>query len=217
MRFAEKRMAAALIKPTVGHTFIIQRRSAMQFVTLYLLAIGLAMDAFAVSISNGMCYQGLKKRQMFMISGIFGFFQAFMPLLGYFLGNVFSKAIVAFDHWVAFALLALIGGHMILEAVRDLRHPAEECKVAVCSFRKVLIQGIATSIDALAVGVSLALLPDTNILVAALTIGTVTFLCSFIGVSIGRKAGRFLKGRSEIIGGLILIGIGIKILVEHLL
>jgi len=189
----------------------------MQFFTLLLLAIGLSMDAFAVSVSNGMCYQGLKKKHMLMIAGTFGFFQAFMPFLGYFLGQTFSKAIVSFDHWIAFALLVLIGGHMILEAVKELRFPAQECKVDVCSFKKVFIQGIATSIDALAVGVSLALIPDTNILWASFIIGIVTFLCCIIGVSIGKKAGAFLKGRSEIIGGLILIGIGTKILLEHLL
>jgi len=188
----------------------------MQFITLLLLAIGLSMDAFAVSVTNGMCYQGLKKKHVMMIAGTFGFFQAFMPVLGFFLGQTFSGAIVSFDHWVAFALLFIIGAHMIVEAVRELRHPSNECKVDVCSFKKVFIQGIATSIDALAVGVSLALIPDTDIFWAALIIGIVTFLCSFIGVTIGKKAGAFLKGRSEIIGGLILIGIGVKIVVEHI-
>lgn len=187
----------------------------MQLFTLFLLAIGLSMDAFAVSVSNGMCYTGLKKRHILMIAGTFGFFQAFMPVLGYFLGQAFSQAIVLFDHWVAFGLLALIGGHMIIQAIKDLRNPKEECEIGVCSFKKVLIQGIATSIDALAVGVSLAL-TNTNILSAASIIGLITFICCVIGVSIGKKAGTLLKGRSEIIGGLILIGIGLKILIEHL-
>jgi putative Mn2+ efflux pump MntP len=189
----------------------------MQLLTLFLLALGLSMDAFAVSVSNGLCYQGLQKKHIFAMAGTFGFFQAFMPLVGYFLGQMFRNAIVAFDHWVAFGLLALIGGHMILEAVKEIRHPALSCKTEFCSYKKIFIQGIATSIDALAVGVSLAIIPDTNIWWAAFIIGTTTFLCSLVGVKLGRKAGNFLKGRSEIAGGLILVGIGIKILVEHMM
>lgn len=189
----------------------------MQWFTLLLLAVGLSMDAFAVSVSNGMCYQGIKKKHTFMIAGTFGGFQALMPILGFFLGQTFSRAIVKFDHWVAFGLLFAIGGHMIVEAIQEMRHPKKECSAQVCSFRKILIQGVATSIDALAVGVSLALIPDTSIFLSALFIGAVTFLCSFVGVRIGKSAGRFLQGRAEILGGLILIGIGIKILVEHLI
>jgi len=186
----------------------------MEFITLLLLAFGLSMDAFAVSVSDGMCYLGIKKRHVFMIAGTFGFFQAMMPVLGFFLGQTFSKAIVSFDHWVAFGLLALIGGHMIIEAIKELRNPKDECVTGVCSFKKVLVQGIATSIDALAVGVSLAL-TNANIIWSALTIGVITFMCCIVGVLIGKRAGSILKGRSEIIGGLILIGLGIKILVEH--
>lgn len=187
----------------------------MEQITLILLAIGLSMDAFAVSVSDGMCYQGLKKRQAFLIAGTFGFFQALMPVIGFFLGKTFSHAITTIDHWVAFGLLSLIGGHMLAEAVRDLRNPEKECKIEVCSYKSIFIQGIATSIDALAVGVSLAL-TGTDILFAALVIGLITFLCCIVGVLIGKKAGALLEGKAEIIGGIILIGIGLKILIEHL-
>ncbi len=189
----------------------------MQWFTLLLLAVGLSMDAFAVSVTNGMCYQGLAKKHMLTMAGTFGGFQALMPILGFFLGQTFRQAIVHFDHWVAFGLLFVIGAHMIVEAIREMRHPVRECETQVCSYKKILIQGVATSIDALAVGVSLAMIPDTSIFLSALFIGVVTFLCCLVGVRIGKSAGRFLQGRAEIVGGLILIGIGIKILVEHLL
>ncbi|MHB1484611.1 MAG: manganese efflux pump MntP [Saccharofermentanales bacterium] len=188
----------------------------MELTTLFLLAIGLSMDAFAVSVTNGMCYQGLKKRHAFLIAGTFGFFQALMPLIGYFFGQTFNQAIESFDHWIAFGLLTLIGGHMIFEAIRDFRSPDKSCKNELISYNKIFIQGIATSIDALAVGVSFALI-DTDILQAVAVIGLITFFVCITGVLIGKKTGRYLKGRSEIAGGLILIGIGLKILIDHLI
>ena len=186
----------------------------MELATLFLLAIGLSMDAFAVSVTNGMCYQGLKKRHAVLIAGTFGFFQALMPVIGFYLGRTFSNAIESFDHWIAFGLLFLIGAHMILEAIRDLRNPDKRCVNEIVSYKRIFIQGIATSIDALAVGVSFALI-DADIFLSTAIIGLVTFIVCLVGVFAGRNAGRFLKGKSEITGGLILIGIGLKIFLDH--
>ncbi len=187
----------------------------MEFATLILLAVGLSMDAFAVSVSNGLCYNGLKRTDVLKIAGTFGLFQAAMPLIGYYLGQTFSRSISAADHWIALILLSGIGIHMIIEAARNIRKPDTDCALRTCTLRSLLAQGIATSIDALAVGISFALL-QINIFAAVLFIGCVTFIVSAAGVILGKKIGAGISSKAEIIGGLILIGIGLKIFMQHI-
>lgn len=187
----------------------------MSLITLLFLAIGLAMDAFAVSITNGLCYPKLKTKHALLDGLTFGIFQAVMPLLGFFIGRTFSSAINFLDHWIALILLAFIGGNMIREAVNEMRHPEESCSKAAFNFKRLMLQGVATSIDALAVGVSFAVM-NVDILSACILIGIITFLFSFIGIFIGKKFGGLLKEKAEIIGGCILIIIGLKIFIEHM-
>ena len=182
---------------------------------LLMIAIGLSMDAFAVSTTNGMCVSRQYKRQSFFTqalvwSAMFGLFQGLMPMLGYFLGKTFASFISSIDHWIAFILLGFIGGKMIWEVV----HPEkEECEVNL-PFSTILTQGIATSIDALAVGVSFALL-EVNILSASVIIALTTLLCSLVGAYLGKAFGSLLKSKAEVFGGVILVLIGLKILLEH--
>ena len=184
----------------------------MGIVELVLIAVGLAMDAFAVSICKGLATPKISVKHM-MIAGIwFGGFQALMPLIGYFLGSTFEKYITAFDHWVAFVLLGIIGANMIKEAFSK----KEEQESASFGFKSMFIMAIATSIDALAVGITFALLPNVNIIAAVLFIGVVTFLFSAAGVKIGNVFGAKYKSKAELAGGIILILLGLKILLEHL-
>lgn len=187
----------------------------MDSTTLLLLACGLAMDAFAVSLSNGLCYHNFRRNQAVLSAVTFGVFQAAMPVLGYFAGRFFSEAISAVDHWVAFLLLGLIGGHMLAEAAREIRHPESCPEKRPFTLRILLVQGIATSIDALAVGISLAVV-STNIAIAAAMIGAVTCALCLAGAAIGKKCGAFLGQWAKLLGGVILIAIGLKILIEHL-
>ncbi|WP_367925955.1 manganese efflux pump MntP family protein [uncultured Ruthenibacterium sp.] len=187
----------------------------MDLMTLFVLALGLSMDAFAVSISNTMCFTQLRRRQCVAASLSFGIFQGVMPTIGFFAGRAFAGFISSVDHWVAFVLLALIGGNMVREAIEEMRKP-EECPLERnYTFKMMLAQAVATSIDALAVGVSLAAL-NVNIVAAAGFIAGVTFVCCLVGHFLGRRFGSLLGKRAEILGGLILIGIGLKILIEHL-
>ena len=185
----------------------------MDLLTLFLIAVGLSMDAFAVSVSDGMCYPDMPRKRALAIAGAFGLFQGIMPAAGYFAGNAFASLISGFDHWVALILLAAIGGNMIREAVGEMKHPEEEtCRVF--TWKLLLAQAVATSIDALAVGISFAML-SANIFYAASFIAVVTFTLSLIGVVAGRRFGGLLRQKAEIVGGLILIGIGVKIFIEH--
>ncbi len=178
---------------------------------LFILAVGLSMDAMAVAVCKGLSVQKLKFGHS-MITGLyFGGFQAVMPLLGYFLGKQFQVYIVSIDHWIAFVLLALIGANMVKESFGE----AEEV-CASFSPRAMLPMAIATSIDALAVGVTFAFLPDTNIVAAVSFIGVITFALSAIGVWIGHIFGARFKSKAELIGGIVLILMGLKILLEHL-
>lgn len=185
----------------------------MSFLSLLLLGIGLSMDAFAVSIAKGMT---MEKHELLkyalMLGFFFGLFQALMPLIGWWVGSYFQSFITSIDHWLAFGLLGIIGLHMIREAL----HPKEEedCHYSL-TLKTVLILAIATSIDALAVGISFAFL-SVDILEAILIIGTSTFLLSFIAVYIGNTLGRLLEKYAGVLGGCILIFIGAKILMEHL-
>lgn len=185
----------------------------MSIVELILIAAGLSMDAFAVSMCKGMCVPKVKIKHMVIVGLWFGIFQAAMPVAGYYLGSTFSGYIETFDHWVAFALLGLIGGKMIFDSFKK---DEEKCQPHPFAFKVMLLMAIATSIDALAVGVTFALLPDINIWLAVGIIGAFTFTLSAVGVKIGRVFGGKLKSKAEFIGGLILIALGIKILIEHL-
>lgn len=189
----------------------------MQTFEIVLIAIGLAMDAFAVSICKGLSMQKINYRHAFVIAAFFGAFQAIMPLIGWFAGNRYEKYITGVDHWVAFALLAIIGGHMLYEAMKDKTEPEAPCAYEEkLHIKELFILAIATSIDALAVGITLGLLPDTNIVNAVVLIGLITFFLSAAGIVIGNIFGTKYKSRAEIAGGFILIGIGLKILLESL-
>jgi len=184
----------------------------MGFVGLLLLAVGLSMDAFAVSICKGLSMKKAGLREGAICGAWFGGFQALMPLIGYFLGALFAQAIEAFDHWIAFGLLSIIGINMLKEA---------SCKCceehdADLSWRSMLVMAIATSIDALAVGISLAMAGDVNIVTAVLLIGVVTFAMSASGVKIGNIFGSRFEKKAQAAGGIILIALGVKILLEHL-
>lgn len=183
-------------------------------ITLFLIALGLSMDAFSVSITNGLCEKDIAIKKAFLIGLFFGGAQAIMPIIGFYAGSIFSGYIESVDHWIAFFLLGIIGIKMIFEARDEMKKP-QECAHKALTVKMLFFQAIATSIDALAIGISFAAL-KINIMIAAAEIGIVTFLLSIIGVFIGKKVGGVLKEKAEIMGGAILILIGIKILVEHL-
>lgn len=169
------------------------------------------MDAFAVSISKGLAMRSFRWRQALAIALCFGFFQGLMPLIGYFIGTQFSRFIEDWDHWVAFVLLALIGVNMLREAFAE---DDDEPLHSFISLKHLLTLGVATSIDALAVGISFAFL-NVTISSAALIIAATTFFISFIGVKSGHFLGKKFKSKAEIFGGLILIAIAVKILHDH--
>lgn len=184
----------------------------MDLFTIFFIALGLAMDAFAVSITSGFTAKTLKIQYAMKIALFFGFFQALMPLLGWSAGFGIKDFLSAVDHWIAFGLLSFIGIKMIYEATLIKK---EEKEIAILSLYALLLLSIATSIDAFAVGLSLSAL-DVAILSPAIIIGVVTFVISFLGVYIGNRFGHFFESKIEIAGGLIMIGIGLKILIEHL-
>lgn len=193
----------------------------MDFVSLFLIAVGLSMDAFSVAICKGLSMQKATAGRCSVVGLWFGGFQALMPVAGYFLGYNFRDAIVSVDHWIAFALLALIGVNMIREAVgKDNENEGGACGCGCgreseeLSARKMFPMAVATSIDALAVGVSFAFL-NVNIWTSAAAIGVTTFVLSFVGVKVGNIFGAKYKSKAELAGGIILILIGLKILVEH--
>ena len=184
----------------------------MGFGGLMVLAVGLSMDAFAVSICKGLAMKKADCRAGLICGIWFGGFQALMPLIGYCMGSLFADAIAACDHWVAFGLLAVIGINMLKEAGTD---SPEECSSDL-RFGTMLLLAVATSIDALAVGISLAMAGDVNIFLAVTLIGLTTCCLSAAGVRIGRLFGNRCEKKAQILGGVILILIGIRILVEHL-
>ncbi|MCX7715385.1 MAG: manganese efflux pump MntP family protein [Clostridia bacterium] len=189
----------------------------MDILSLLLVAVGLAMDAFSVALTSGMAINRLKLRNALKIGAFFGIFQAIMPCIGWALGLSLKRYIETFDHWVALILLAFIGGKMLYEGLKtEHGDSGEENYVKNPLDNKLLtVLAVATSIDALAVGITLATV-NSNIITAALVIGTVTFFLSAVGVYIGRKCGNLFGSKAELIGGIVLIGIGIKILLEHL-
>ena len=183
--------------------------------TLILTGLSLSMDAFSVSISNGLCMKKASVKDAVKIGLFFGIAQGIMPLIGYVFGNFFQKFIESVDHWIAFVILFFIGLKMISEAVEKIKkNDKEVCEILTT--KKLFIQAIATSIDALAVGISFVAMKEIKILNAVSIIALITFLMCFVGVFIGKKVGNTFKEKAEILGGLILIGIGTKILIEHL-
>ncbi len=184
----------------------------MRLFELILLAVGLSMDAFAVSICKGLAMGKARWRDAIVVGLWFGGFQALMPLLGYFVGSRFAEAISAFDHWIAFGLLLLIGISMIREAFGAEEEDKSGASLAV---KAMLLLAVATSIDALAVGVTFAFL-SVRLVPAVCLIGCVTFALSVLGVRLGAIFGMKYKSRAELAGGIILILLGVKILLEHL-
>ncbi len=181
----------------------------MHISELLLIAIGLSMDAFAVSLSGGMSISNLRLVDALKFGLFFGFFQMLMPLIGWSAGRLFSSYIMVLDHWIAFILLGYIGTKMILDVVRG-----EESAVCSTQVRLLLVLAIATSIDALAAGVSFAFM-SLNIWTSVMTIGLITFCLCTMGAALGKRAGAALGSRAQIAGGIILIAMGIKILIEH--
>ncbi len=183
----------------------------MIFAELMILAVGLSMDACAVAICKGACMRRLEVGQGLMIGLSFGLFQALMPLIGWFLGTQFRHAIQGADHWIAFALLGFLGFKMIWDAL----HEEEETVCAPIRLRELLLLSIATSIDALAAGIALAVL-QVNIVYSVIVIGLTTFALSLLGTVIGNKFGQTYQAKAQFAGGAVLCLIGIKVLIEHL-
>ena len=193
-----------------------KRRNMALFIELLLMGVGLAMDAFAVSVCKGLGMKKLNKKQAVVIGLYFGGFQALMPLVGWILGIQFQKYITSIDHWIAFILLGFIGGKMILEAVKEWNEEdIVEVKDQPLDHRNMFVLAVATSIDALAVGITFAFL-QVPIVEAVSIIGITTFVISVIGVYVGNFFGNRYKKKAELAGGIILILIGLKILLEHL-
>lgn len=185
----------------------------LDFASLLLLALALAMDAFAVSVTEGIRTQDIRNAQALKLSGFFGFFQALMPVIGFLAGTTIYSYIEKVDHFVAFGLLSFIGIRMIYESIHD--HSETNTRTQAANTKDILLLSIATSIDALAVGISLAI-QNANIWVSALVIGLVTFALCYLGVILGKRLGERLQKRAQIFGGLLLIVLGLKILFEHL-
>ena len=190
----------------------------MNFLTIVLIAVGLSMDAFAVSVCKGISLKDADWKQSVQVGLWFGIFQALMPLAGYFAGNRFLDIISSWDHWIAFALLLFIGLNMVREGLKDAKGEQEcfgECGHNDLGFKTMLMAAIATSIDALAVGVSFVAINNLNIWAAVGIIGIVTFAFSVVGVGAGTRIGKKFAAKAEITGGIILICIGLKIVLEH--
>ena len=188
----------------------------MGFIELLLIAVGLSMDAFAVAICKGLSVQKLGWKHYLTVGLWFGGFQALMPSIGYLLGTTFEKYITSVDHGGAFVLLCLIGGNMLKEGLSRDEEKEEQAENTSFGFKAMLMLAVATSIDALAVGITFALLPDVNIFSAVGLIGLTTFCLSALGLKVGNVFGLKYKNKAEVAGGIILILIGLKILLEHL-
>lgn len=187
----------------------------MGILEMVLIGVGLAMDAFAVSVCKGLSMRKINYKHAFITALFFGGFQALMPFIGWLLGTQFEKYITAVDHWIAFLLLLFIGGKMVWEVIKE-RNAQEEVTEEKFSYKQLVAESVATSIDALAVGITFAFL-NTGIVLPMAIIGIVTFLIAFLGVIIGNRFGAKFKAKAELAGGIILILIGVKILAEHLM
>ncbi len=190
----------------------------MSTVDIFLLGVGLSMDAFAVAICKGLAMRKVNKFQCFMIALFFGGFQALMPLLGWLLGSTFASRIKAFDHWIAFILLLYVGVNMIVEAIKDWKEQDQVTEMdPPMDYKEMFLLAIATSIDALACGVTFSFYDDFNIFKSITIIGCTTFVISGFGVIIGNVFGDKFKAKAQLIGGIILVFLGVKILLEHTL
>ena len=199
----------------------------MSLLELFLIAVGLSMDAFAVSLCKGLVMDRLRTGDGLLVALFFGGFQALMPIAGYYLASNFAGYIEAYDHWIAFLLLLFIGGKMLWDVYKESHSPQEDNAAEQTGaaedaavyqpvpLGELILLAVATSIDALAVGVAFAVLPGVHIFSAAAFIGCTTFVLSFIGIVLGYKTGKLLEEKAQILGGLILIAIGVKILLEH--
>lgn len=187
----------------------------MGILEMVLIGVGLAMDAFAVSVCKGLSMRKINYKHAFITALFFGGFQALMPFIGWLLGTQFEKYITAVDHWIAFLLLLFIGGKMVWEVIKE-RNTQEEVSEEKFSYKQLVAESVATSIDALAVGITFAFL-NTGIALPVAIIGIVTFLIAFLGVIIGNRFGAKFKAKAELAGGVILILIGVKILAEHIM
>lgn len=188
----------------------------MGYIEILITGVALAMDAFAVSICKGIKMKSLKKSHLFIIALFFGAFQMLMPLIGWLLGSRLVEYISKFDHWIAFALLAFIGVKMAIESFKNEEDPCDCCNERL-DLKELFVLAVATSIDALAVGITFALYPDVSIVPAVSIIGIVTFVICAVGVLIGHKCGSRFKSKAELAGGIVLVAIGIKLLVEGLI
>ncbi len=188
----------------------------MSFVDIFLIGIGLSMDAFAVAVCKGLCMKRINYKHTMVIALFFGGFQALMPLTGYFLGTFFESYITAVDHWIAFALLMYIGGKMLYDTLRSDEDEIVCPVISRLNIKELFLLAIATSIDALAVGITFSFYKNTNIFLNISIIGATTFVIAAAGVAIGNKFGTRFKKKAEIAGGVILVLIGIKILLEGL-
>lgn len=187
----------------------------MSLFELFVIAVGLSMDAFAVAVCKGLSVYKLEKKHMLITGLWFGSFQGLMPFIGYLLGSTFEQHITPVDHWVAFVLLGIIGINMIKEPFgRD--SDSDDVSDESFSLKIMFVMAVATSIDALAVGITFALLPNVNITAAVMFIGVITFVLSCVGIKIGNIFGAKFKNKAELTGGIILILMGAKILLEHL-
>lgn len=188
----------------------------MNFFSIIMISVGLAMDAFAVAVSNSMCYKNMNRKWAFINVALFGIAQAMMPMIGWGLGKAFQVYIEKIDHYVALILLSYIGIKMIVEGIQKLRNPEIMEFDKKITWNILLIQAIATSIDALAVGISLAALPEKiSITTIILIIGMITFALVGFGLLMGKKIGNMIGEKAEIFGGIILCFIGLKIFIEH--
>lgn len=190
----------------------------MSIVEILLLGVGLSMDAFAVAICKGLAMRKVNLKQCFVIALFFGGFQALMPTIGWAIGSTFADKIVAYDHWIAFVLLAYIGGKMVIDAIKEWK---DEDKAEVMDppldIKNLFIMAVATSIDALACGVTFSFYEDINIVKSVTIIGCTTFVISALGVFIGNIFGSKYKAKAQLLGGIILILLGVKIVLEHVL
>ena len=187
----------------------------MGFVEIFLIGVGLSMDAFAVSVCKGLGMHRVNYAHALVIALFFGVFQGLMPVIGWLVGSAFAVYVTAVDHWIAFALLAFVGGKMLWDAFHDSREEEDETVTHKLNLRELFMLAIATSIDALAVGISFSFL-QIDIVAAALIIGCTTFVLSLVGVVVGNRFGARFEKPSQIAGGVVLIAIGLKILLEHL-
>ncbi len=185
----------------------------MTSITIIIMALALATDAFAVSIVNSICFANQSKQSIVFACIMFGLFQALMPLIGFLLGSAFLASITAIDHWIAFTLLCIIGSKMLFECIRDWKKK-ESCPASTSpSLKTILCQAFATSIDALVVGVSLVAL-ESNIVYLAVSVGFITFIACLLGHFIGKKIGSLFSKWAHLVGAILLIGIGVNILLR---